>query len=170
MKNSRTIAKSTNALFSLLFVICLGSKCVAQDGNRSLLPKAQEYINAYYAGNTQTSGQHMHDSIQWSDHTSKEVGTYILEVKGKNNVINHIKKMTRDILTCEFIIDHSFESDVYTIFEGDLKYSWQDYQSKKVYDFNIRSVVILTFEGDKIIKHEDYADFKTLGKQFHEQK
>ncbi|RDY57623.1 nuclear transport factor 2 family protein [Flagellimonas nanhaiensis] len=156
---------SRNRFYILLFFLQLGVWNVnAQEKTRSEI--ALEYINAYYAQDSALYSIHMQDSIRWSDPTSKEIGTAITEVKGKQAVLSHLSNISRDIVSMDFKMDNSFFSDIYAIFEGFLNYSWQDFQTKKIYHFNIRTVMVLKFDGKKIVEHIDYADFKALKKQF----
>ena len=156
-------------IYVLAFLLQLGLYSInAQEKTR--LEIAQEYIDAYYAQDSTVYAVHMQDSITWSDPTSRELGTPITEVKGKQAVVSHLRRMSRDIVKLSFEQDYSFFSDVYAVFEGLMNYSWQDYQSKKIYNFSIRVVNILKFEGNKIIEHQDFGDFISLKKQFNQQR
>lgn len=130
---------------------------------------SKRYLEAYFNLDQSTYAEFLSDDIEWSDPTWSEVDPNNVPVKGKEQVLNHLKSATAGISDMEYVIEKHFVSGNIGVFEGWLSYKWLDAEQGKTYEFRIREVSILVFQEGRIVKHTDYSDFKTWLSQYRSQ-
>ncbi|GEM_PF-541886 len=145
---------------ALLFI---GASTTAQNAS------TENYIRNYFQLKLDDISKIMHDDIAWSDPTWQEVSSEnISSVDGKDNVIEHLKNVTKDLSNIDYTIEHSFQSGNISVYEGILTYTWTN-KSGKQFNFSIREVSVLKTQNNKIIQHTDYGDYNSWRKQYQAQ-
>ncbi len=149
---------------TVLFVFVLGFS-IAQD----LESISRTYLDAYFTKDQDTYQKYLAENVVWSDPTWSEIDPSNKPVKGKTAVLAHLQQATAEISDMTYSIEQHYVSGQYAIFEGILNYAWENKRIGKTYRFAVREVSILQFDGDKIITHTDYTDFKEWNRQFQAQ-
>ena len=153
----------------LFFIFGLLTISYASLQGQDLKTISLNYIKAYFSLDQDKYSQYMDEAVTWADPTWSEVDPSNKPVSGKEAVLAHLKTATSGITGMSFDIEQHFVSGKVAVFEGMMKYTWTDPNSGKSFDFSIREVSVLEFNNDKIIKHTDYADFKSWIKQYQSQ-
>lgn len=147
-----------------LFIIGLTSL-----SGQDLKSISRQYFDAYFSMDQAEYSKYMAEDVTWSDPTWSEIDPSNKPVSGKSAVLAHLKTATEGLSNLSYAIEEHFVSGPVAVFEGIMKYTFNDAGSGKSFDFEIREVSVLEFRDGKIIKHTDYSDFKTWLQQYQSQ-
>lgn len=161
--------KSKTSL-TLLLIIIFHFGTSNRIKSQTITQLSRSYIDAYFGNTPEVYSGFLDDNVIWADPTWSEIDPKNTPISGKKAMIDHLKEATSGISNMEYLIDYHFISGKIAVFEGTLKYSWQNTVSDKIFYFEIREVSILEFNSDnKIIKHTDYSDFRNWMRQYQNQ-
>ncbi|GFZ93821.1 hypothetical protein GCM10011531_27200 [Aquaticitalea lipolytica] len=92
-------------------------------------------------------------------------------IKGPKNINAFLKEGFKKITNTEFIIEKQYKVGAIQFYYGTLNYKYNigKESESKVITFSIPLAIILTIKDDKVIHHQDIADYNIWLKQYNEQ-
>ena len=136
-------------------------------------------MEAYGNWDFETMKTFYHEAVVFEDPTASVAFETTFKAEGKENVYGFFRNIFKDQFKDDkppyvnFKVAKRFQSDHFvifnTVFESLLPLAWFRESGEEKILVVMPFVTILEFEGDKIIGHTDYGDYKTYNEQIQAQ-
>lgn len=170
MKSIKTFRHYSMTLFIMLLSAAINAQKKPSFSEITAKTKSitTTYFNDYINLDFDSMKSQMNDSISFNDTTAKLIFGIEL-VEGKAKVYKNFKKTYAAIVEMKSEVVRTMFSSHVGIFEIQLTYKFKVDKEKIITIKKMPLIVVLTVNGNKIIKHRDYGDYNHFLGQYSSQ-
>lgn len=173
MKLNYVIMKKIVCIISLIGFLFTKQNAFSQYTNLDAESLAKQYLDLYTTMNFEKIVKYYDETSIFEDRTTSffnKNNTYETIV-GTDNIVEYLVNGFNKISDINFKIENQYTVGIINYSYGMLNYKYdigRDGNTKKI-EFNLPLAIILTIKDNKIVHHQDIADYNVWSKQYRNQ-